>query len=402
MKIGFKITLLGIIAVISIAIISFISITSIRELNGMFDVLGEKYIKNTAYANKIIYNLSIMVHQSALMCLEEKNKDKHLAINAAALENINSTLDSLKANVAKPETKAIIEKFDDAFAAQMQLRKEFLTAINNHDIQLATKIRMTTLQASIENTISIAEELIAFYADLLNEYCFVTSNDVAYSLLENIIILIIIVLIILVAVVYVITKSITKPLQKAVEAANHVAEGNMVVDLSTNSKDETGVLMNALELMVKSIDKLITDTNTLSTAAIEGRLEIRANINNHEGAFKELIDGINKTLDAIIGPLNVTAEYVDRISKGELPPRIVDAYNGDFNEIKNNLNRCIDVIEALIKEIITSINEATNGNLQHRADANKFQGDYNKIIKGVNNLVDLYYQVLHVRLSRLQ
>ncbi|MBN1167804.1 MAG: hypothetical protein JXA44_11835, partial [Methanospirillaceae archaeon] len=36
------------------------------------------------------------------------------------------------------------------------------------------------------------------------------------------------------------------------------------------------------------------------------------------------------------------AEYVDRISKGDIPPKITTAYKGDFNEIKNNLNLLIE------------------------------------------------------------
>jgi len=27
---------------------------------------------------------------------------------------------------------------------------------------------------------------------------------------------------------------------------------------------------------------------------------------------------------------------MDRISKGDIPPKITDAYTGDFNEVKNN------------------------------------------------------------------
>ena len=40
----------------------------------------------------------------------------------------------------------------------------------------------------------------------------------------------------------------------------------------------------------------------------------------------------------MIGPLNVAAKYVDDISKGDIPAKITDTYNGDFNVIKNNLN----------------------------------------------------------------
>ena len=40
-------------------------------------------------------------------------------------------------------------------------------------------------------------------------------------------------------------------------------------------------------------------------------------------------------------PFNVSADYVDRISKGDIPAKITDTYKGDFNTIKNNLNTCI-------------------------------------------------------------
>ena len=51
--------------------------------------------------------------------------------------------------------------------------------------------------------------------------------------------------------------------------------------------------------------------------------------------------GVNAILDAVITPLNVAANYVDRISKGDIPPQITDTYHGEFNTIKNNLNTLI-------------------------------------------------------------
>jgi len=51
----------------------------------------------------------------------------------------------------------------------------------------------------------------------------------------------------------------------------------------------------------------------------------------------------------VINPLNVAANYVDRISKGDIPPKITDTYNGDFNEIRNNLNTLIDALNQITK-----------------------------------------------------
>ena len=108
---------------------------------------------------------------------------------------------------------------------------------------------------------------------------------------------------------------------------------------------------------------LIADTNMLSKAAVEGKLATRADASKHKGDFGKIVQGVDDTLDAVIGPLNVAAEYVDRISKGDIPPRITDTYNGDFNEIKNNLNTCIDSLNGLIAEMKHMSDEHNAGDI---------------------------------------
>jgi methyl-accepting chemotaxis protein len=101
-----------------------------------------------------------------------------------------------------------------------------------------------------------------------------------------------------------------------------------------------------------------------------------------------VVEGVNATLDAVIGPLNVAAEYVDRISKGDIPPRITDQYQGDFNEIKNNLNTCIDQIGLLVDEVGRVIDGAQQGQLDARAAADRVSGVYRKLARGVNETIE--------------
>ena len=55
---------------------------------------------------------------------------------------------------------------------------------------------------------------------------------------------------------------------------------------------------------------------------------------------------MNDTLDAVIGPLGVAAAVRRRASPGaQIPPRSPPSYRGDFNAIKENLNRCIDAVQ---------------------------------------------------------
>ncbi len=86
--------------------------------------------------------------------------------------------------------------------------------------------------------------------------------------------------------------------------------------------------------------------------------------------------------------MNVAAKYVDDISKGAIPNKITDNYNGDFNTIKINLNKCIDAVNRLVADAIMLSEAAVAGRLATRADASKHEGDFSKIVKGVNDTLD--------------
>ena len=98
-----------------------------------------------------------------------------------------------------------------------------------------------------------------------------------------------------------------------------------------------------------ALNAMLVDAAMLSKAAVEGKLATRADASKHQGDYRKVVQGVNDTLDAVIGPLNVAAKYVDDISKGAIPAKITDSYNGDFNTIKNNLNNCIDGLQGLVE-----------------------------------------------------
>jgi len=121
-------------------------------------------------------------------------------------------------------------------------------------------------------------------------------------------------------------------------------------------RSENDQLTPSFVNIFETLNGLVMDMGNLTEAAINGKLDIRADAKKHQGAFIEIVTGVNNTLDALIGPLNIAAEYVDRISKGDIPQKITENYNGDFKEIINNLNALIEamnIITALAQEIAT-------------------------------------------------
>ena len=161
-------------------------------------------------------------------------------------------------------------------------------------------------------------------------------------------------------------------------------------------RSEYDELVPAMIELMEGLGALVKDANTLAQAAVEGKLATRADAAKHQGDFRKVIEGVNKTLDAVIGPLNVSAEYVDRISKGDIPPKITDTYNGDFNEIKNNLNTCIDALSRVVADGVGLTQNMLEGKLAARAAAAKHQGDFRKVIEGFNLTLDNVIKPLNV------
>jgi methyl-accepting chemotaxis protein len=144
------------------------------------------------------------------------------------------------------------------------------------------------------------------------------------------------------------------------------------------------------------LNSLLDETGRLTQAATEGKLDTRGDTGKINFEFRGIVEGVNRMLDAVINPLNVAAEYIDRIGKGDIPPKITDNYSGDFNEIKMNLNNCIDNVEALVADAETLSEAALEGRLDTRAKADRHQGDFRKIVAGVNGTLDAVIGPLNV------
>jgi methyl-accepting chemotaxis protein len=134
--------------------------------------------------------------------------------------------------------------------------------------------------------------------------------------------------------------------KKAMACIAEFGKGNFEAPLE-RFPGKKAFINDTIEQVRANLKALIADTDALIQAALDGKLATRADASRHYGDFRKIVDGINRTLDAVIGPLNVSAKYVEQISKGDMPALITDTYNGDFNLIRNNLNTLITATNSI-------------------------------------------------------
>ncbi|HEU4629126.1 MAG TPA: methyl-accepting chemotaxis protein [Gemmatimonadaceae bacterium] len=140
----------------------------------------------------------------------------------------------------------------------------------------------------------------------------------------------------------------------------------VVEPLHVDSADEVGALASSVNGIVAqtestmsafvaaraNIQRLLDETRHLVTAAEAGHLAERGDAERHEGVYRELVDGINRTLDAVIGPIDQAAAVLQRVAERDLTVRMTGHHVGDFARIRDALNGATANLEEALGQVL--------------------------------------------------
>jgi methyl-accepting chemotaxis protein len=114
---------------------------------------------------------------------------------------------------------------------------------------------------------------------------------------------------------------------------------------------------DTIEQVRSNLQALIEDTSLLSGAAVEGRLDVRADVARHHGGFRSIVSGINDTLDAVIGPLTEVSRVLSAMEAGDLTVSISSSYRGQLEELRGAVNNTVARLAATVTEVITATDQ---------------------------------------------
>ncbi len=170
------------------------------------------------------------------------------------------------------------------------------------------------------------------------------------------------------------------------EAARAMGRGDLSVEPTPRSPQDE-LTRSFLDAQAE-LRRLVAETRRLGEAAVAGRLSERADPAAFQGAYREVVVGLNGALDALVAPLQVAAGYFDRIARGDLPDHLGHGWRGDFAAVEASLDRCIDAIRLLVTDVGQLAEAAVAGRLEVRADGARHGGRFRTIVEGVNATLD--------------
>ena len=198
--------------------------------------------------------------------------------------------------------------------------------------------------------------------------------------------------------------SITVPLGRLTVAARHLTVGDCDVQIGdTNARDEVGALALAMSEMARTegelaraaqriaagdisselrvrgdkdvlgrsmvglqstLGALDTAIGTLTEAAREGRLSERAPAQNFHGAFRNLVGGLNATLDAILEPIGEARRALEAIAARDLSARMSESFAGDHRRLAETFNAATDALDQTLLEVHNSAEQVQSASMQ--------------------------------------
>lgn len=359
---------------------------------------------------------------------EQSERDiayKTIEDSFASAENIMKEYEKIPQS---SETKKVWDKFKIAWVSWRKGDREFISKMKQYDADKKEESRNTAYNVEVNpaESIKLLQQMVEM--DNTTTKSVITSSNNAFVFTIAMFIFLIFFGALIAGVLgIVLSKGISGPLKKMTDTANRIAIGDSDVSILINSKDEIGILGEAFRKMIENINEntaavkkisegdlnieikpksekdvlassMITVINTLKSLetetsstineAIEGNLSSRGDASKFQGSYKNIINGLNKTLDAVTEPLDFASDYIRKLANGEKLEEINNNFKGYYYIFINNILEVRSALQALLNETAKLSEAGTNGDLSVRGDLSKVKGEYAEIVKGINHTLD--------------
>lgn len=182
------------------------------------------------------------------------------------------------------------------------------------------------------------------------------------------------------------TTTIEEPISFTTRYLVEMANGRPLQPIQNTYHGDFYTMAESMDEVRRALNILVEEATSLSKAGRNGNLRARGNIEGLQGAYKEIIQGVNDTLDAVLEPITESVEVLQKFSKGDLSTQVTGTYKGDHNTIKNALNTTITEINSYITEISSTLEQIACKNLAVKI-SRPFLGDFDQLKKSINNII---------------
>ncbi|ENL8516286.1 MCP four helix bundle domain-containing protein [Providencia rettgeri] len=357
LKISMKLTIAfgGFVALIILS--SIFSLANMNRANeGMKQVLYESYpIASTA--GQMMDNFYSFIGIQELILLDDRGSDKRREELSKITLKITELLEKLESSVTDDRSKEIL-------ADLRGIRQQFHAS----QARMNTFLQQNNRQAAIDEMMTKTSSIQREYREQIQTLMAIQDlqmqeigRNVNADYESNKILLAVLSLFSIgigCVVGWFITTIITRPLENAVHFAQAIASGDLTKDMQVTSKDETGVLLQALNDMKGRLLEIVQEVQQGSENISAAAGQIVAGNQNLASRTEEQAASVEETassMEQITSTVQNTTEHTHEASMLADQAAIIVQNNGDMMSQVTNKMRAINTSSLQMTEIINLI-----------------------------------------------
>lgn len=392
-----------VVAMFTLAI-GILGINNMGKINGLLQAIYNNHLIGISHTKEANVNLICIGREVRNMILAATTADRENY--EKRIEQYNSALreefQGAKKTTFTDEGKLAVQRAETAYEEYFKSLNDLINTVKKQELLKVDDVVMDKLVGTrkIGDEVGNAMTELARLKEKVGKQMY-TESDQIYNKMRNLLIVcVIIATLIGIAIGVILTLSITRPVNRIVNTAKKIAEEDLVSlsdalvagsngdlsnsveikteEIAVKSEDEIGILGQAFNKMIEklkvsgkafvqlknSLEMVSDETIMLATEALEGHLTVRGDLKKFKGTYRDMVDGFNKTLDAVVEPIKETNEVLQKVAERDLTVRVKGDYKGDMEKLKTACNTTIDNLDDALQQVSQGTEQVASASQQ--------------------------------------
>ncbi|WP_027069397.1 methyl-accepting chemotaxis protein [Novilysobacter defluvii] len=320
-----------------------------------------------------------------LVLLQDRDYEAALEGFRFARDGAHASNELYQSLLTDDSSRELYAAVDPLFKAYMQGNEAFLAAAQAGDYDAAAVIATETLQPlrlkmfdalnglKHNDDRLLQQELEASAAAFERSIQVITGLTIAASVLA-------------LGFGLLLARMIGRALGRAKDISAAIASGNFDSEITVDSRDEIGQLLESMRVMQQSLQRFTGAQHEMCRQHAAGELDFRMDPDDFSGSYREMAERINELVSTHIAVQARVVDVVARYGRGDLSVDM-DRLPGRQARITEAVDAVKEGMQRVNSEIAELVDAAVAGDFSRRGDAEQFEFVYRDAINGLNTLM---------------
>ena len=138
---------------------------------------------------------------------------------------------------------------------------------------------------------------------------------------------------------------------------NRIANGDLTKGAEMTLEGAFASLHADAEQVRVNLEAVMEDVNRLASSVSQGELQVRVDARRHQGDYRNIIQGINDAIGAVVGPVKSISLAIEALGRNDLSFTFDGDFRGDFLAVKKAFEGAMNGINASLYKIVDAVEQ---------------------------------------------